>query len=1771
MKKLLRNYFLLIFLPALFVFLGEKASAQTATFTTRTGGLQPTGNGNPITQGQTQVPLIGFSISVSGGSITFKNFNIGSNKTLDNFIANGTLYRSTTNGGTYNPAAKGTPVGTATISGSNISIDNLLETVSSTEVYYFFVADAIYNNASIEYDGQIYINSGNFATDINNNNNYQYYSNYRGYTWSSGSSPYPLSVSNNTTGLSSTSTLLTASMANNVLLAFSIKNNSSTTRTISNVNINSNLTGLQNYFSAVRLYTNTSNTYATAAGNQVGGTTTINTSSSYAGFTLTTNNTIAAGATRWFWFVADRNSSAFASTDVQFNFQSGQSTSSIITSGPTNFNTATIFGSIYNINYSNITIVPTTGLTGLKANGSTLTAKEADVVAFGFRMTSTTAITVSQFNINSNNNSIGTYFGNGRVYYINSATYTTGTRGTAVGTVAFSGNYATVTMTAQNTFTGSNTRYYYVVMDNIAPASTTTSVAFNFTSGQSANAVTISAPAASTFNTFSGNGNSLTLPSPTIYVTTNTNGLNTSAIAQGQNDIVLYGFAVEAFGSHTFTNFRIRTSGSENGYFSNARLIKSTSSTFPGVSSPAYSGVDVCGCSLIRASVNETVPSGTTYYYWLVADYTVTWGTTPVANYSFNFQSGQGEAAFVSSSPNTSYNNITTTANTFAIGGLYDWVAGSSTTAFGTAGNWRINGSTPATPPGANDVARIGVIGYYNNYQPTIAAGSIPTVGKIIFGTNNTPVLTVTGTLYTLTVNKGIDVTNNGNAKIVATGVFVSLPSTATSTLGTSATLTLDGGGYTHGGTMTIGSGGSIAHSNSLTGFTNSSTGSVTMNGTSTFSESAGFNNDGSFVHNGTGAITLTSTLDNSGTFTAGGNFSLTGALTNNSPGALTLGSGTSLFSSTVANAAGASITMGSGTTTFSGAVTNNGTLTAGGGAITFTGAFANNTSGATATLNGAGTRTFSNTINNVTGATITLGSGATSVNGVITNNGTFTAGAGNLSAASDLTNGGTFNGGSGTHDFNGTNFTNSGTFNLSSGTSLIVATTFANSGTVVSNGAGTVNFDRGGVQAINNTNASISAPASVAFNNLILSGSGTKTLTGTATGGKFSIAPSGTLTVSNGITFAVAAGTNNYLTLLSDATGSAQVAALSTGVITGQLSVERYISGGDKALRSYRLLSASVSQSATTPFYINFANFANANAAANLNGNNVYTGGPGTGFSITQATPSIYLYDERPVPAAGFNAGKTKGITQLNTGTTPTTVNIAAGTSLSTGIVNNQNVPIGNGFMIYNVGHTGQTTPNLTSSTPAEYKITQKGYLNQGNIPVTLWFTPTGGAGKLSYTSSLAAPGYNMLGNPYASTLDLTAFVNANSSIESYIYQLGSDNTGGQAYVAWNRGLQSSPDATRYVASGQGFFVKAKTANSTVTFTELQKASAQNPNAGFFMSTDPLAAEPVTGFYIKLEKDIENYDHCGIYFGKDYNDNYLKEEDALDIDGASPKVYMSSYSADGRRTAINASADYKGGKTIKLYVNAIEDGTYTLRIQDIKNMDTNYDIWLVDNLKSDSVNLTVTDNHSFNITRSDATTYGGERFKLVIKRKPMPPYKFLSLKGQVAGRVINLTWNTQNEGNYVGFTVERLNANKQYDPLKYFVSNGAGTYNFIDNNPNRGVNVYRIKQDDIDHKISYSKDLSLLLIDGNTKDKKFNLFPNPVASDPLNVKFVTEIKGSVKITVVNAAGYIMLTSTTTQQQTTIDVSSLKSGAYFVKAVSESTGESIGSETFIKL
>jgi sugar lactone lactonase YvrE len=692
-------------------------------------------------------------------------------------------------------------------------------------------------------------------------------------------------------------------------------------------------------------------------------------------------------------------------------------------------------------------------------------------------------------------------------------------------------------------------------------------------------------------------------------------------------------------------------------------------------------------------------------------------------------------------------------------------------------------------------------------------------------------------------------------------------------------------------------------------------------------------------------------------------------------------------------------------------------------------------------------------------------------------------------------------------------------------------------------------------------------------FKNITFNGGAISTMAS----GLFYISSTGVLTMVNGASTGSSLNAGGFLTLNSDVNGCASVARIPAGSsITGTVNVQRYISGE----RGYRLLSSPVYAGSQNGNYIYSLNY--------LSGN-LYLTGSGAGFTAT-GNPTLYLYDEGFVPQyTTFYNSNFIAISSLSsgTGTDPFyTVNVNGA-----GLTGIYNVPVGNGYYCFYRGNLSEGAANLTnpSYTPLVTTITAAGTLNQGQITFADWYTPS------STNLGGISQNYNLVGNPYASAIDLGAIqgtittsgiyitaYSGSTGIAKFIYELN-PVSGSYGIYTYDGSSPSTNGATEFIASGQGFFVQAYGTVSKLIFNENAKATSANADAEGLMAKrlanlDLVHVNPL--IRLKLAADTIHTEETLIAFRPDAKSEYAFNEDAPHKAGVG-MVGISSMSSDHIKLAIN-TMPITSSMTIPLNVNSTVSGLYNIKLSQDIPLPSIYEVWLKDAYKKDSLDIKDNPTYNFDINISDTTTYGSNRFSLVIRENPALMVHLLSFNATRAIAGVNVLWTTENEQNYTSFTVERsTDGGTTFADLGGFASSAIGAYTYLDKNPVVGANMYRLKIVDLTGAVSYSSVVTIMYSNTNgtiALNGGMLVYPNPTAgmvnlsiAQTSNATVAEAVSASYKIEIVNNLGIVVRNAVSSAPTWQSDVTSLSPGTYFINVVNASNNAIVGKSAFVKL
>jgi hypothetical protein len=156
-------------------------------------------------------------------------------------------------------------------------------------------------------------------------------------------------------------------------------------------------------------------------------------------------------------------------------------------------------------------------------------------------------------------------------------------------------------------------------------------------------------------------------------------------------------------------------------------------------------------------------------------------------------------------------------------------------------------------------------------------------------------------------------------------------------------------------------------------------------------------------------------------------------------------------------------------------------------------------------------------------------------------------------------------------------------------------------------------------------------------------------------------------------------------------------------------------------------------------------------------------------------------------------------------------------------------------------------------------------------------------------------------------------------------------------------------------------------------------------------------------------------------------------------------------------------------------------------------------------------------------------------------------PVELTYFNGQKVNENSLLNWQTASEKNNEGFEIQRSTNGKDWEMIGFKLGQGTTqyieNYDFIDLQPMKGINYYRLKQFDFDGKFDYS---NIITVEHELVILPTKIFPNPVRNQ-LNI-----INGQGLVTIYNILGQPVRKLIIDDEQSTIDVSDLQKGQYIL-------------------
>ncbi|HOZ76948.1 MAG TPA: proprotein convertase P-domain-containing protein [Ferruginibacter sp.] len=593
---------------------------------------------------------------------------------------------------------------------------------------------------------------------------------------------------------------------------------------------------------------------------------------------------------------------------------------------------------------------------------------------------------------------------------------------------------------------------------------------------------------------------------------------------------------------------------------------------------------------------------------------------------------------------------------------------------------------------------------------------------------------------------------------------------------------------------------------------------------------------------------------------------------------------------------------------------------------------------------------------------------------------------------------------------------------------------------------------------------------------------------------------------------------TGDNITLLSRAAKTARVSNITNGGVntgnsfSGKVTIERFI----PQRRAWRLLTVPLQQAGSQTF----------NAAWQegvVNPDFVYANRldphPGFGTLITG-----------PAGANGFDPSP------MNNYSIQRFDPLAAAWS---GIPNTHTLKVTDsaGYMVFVRGDRS-TQIYLNTLAPTSHTILRTNGFLKTNLQTTA--VPAG-----------IGP-FSLVGNPYPSSIDLRQ-VSTTGGVSGVNYVVWDPSlTGTNGVGAYQYLTRSGGPGSDYLvfpgnsALGGGSYGAAFSVNNTIQSSQaffVQNAGAGsvgiNENAKIVPNSStvfrPMTPRRPAFGYISTLLMFENghVDSLQLVDGAlmMYNDNY---SDAIDLEDARKMQNFSSENfgilSSDHWMQIEKRSRIADADTIFFKAKSYRVRDYQFHIEADNIQQPGLTAFLEDSYLQTAtpVSLTGTTVYRFKVT-ADSGAWKQDRFRIVFRSNTVLPVTFSSVKAYKINDDVNVEWKTAHESSVASYEVEKsvdgTRFEKTYTEVNVKNNERGATYQWLDKNPVKGYNYYRIRSNDVNGDFKYTAIVKVMF---DKATPLVTLYPNPLADGTFNLYFTNMPGGEYKLRLMNTAGQLI-------------------------------------------
>ncbi|MEO5892975.1 MAG: T9SS type A sorting domain-containing protein [Ferruginibacter sp.] len=594
------------------------------------------------------------------------------------------------------------------------------------------------------------------------------------------------------------------------------------------------------------------------------------------------------------------------------------------------------------------------------------------------------------------------------------------------------------------------------------------------------------------------------------------------------------------------------------------------------------------------------------------------------------------------------------------------------------------------------------------------------------------------------------------------------------------------------------------------------------------------------------------------------------------------------------------------------------------------------------------------------------------------------------------------------------------------------------------------------------------------------------------------SIDVSNTLTLKAASTLAVS---SSNLNLKSTAVATAKIAAVPASAnITygsGRFVVERYY----PSRRAWRLITAPITADAGRTVFSSWQM-----AGANVPGSGTFVTGPG---AVPGFPNGLDVSPQNNFSLKIFNA-----TTGNQDGVADTKAQLLSGATGIAGTPDNLGM-----FLFVRGDRSSATLFNTAYSNTTTLRDTGRVQLHDQTFKL-----------------NAASGAWNVIGNPYASPVDITDIVNNTPNVNpgyfwAYDPYLNSEQGGYILLVYDGTKWESTPPSpgglNGIIQSSQAFYVqKNSNVQASMVFNETKKSAQSLPGA-FRPLSQP--AKFATNLYLRDSDTSRTIaDGTLVLFDESYNS-------AVDLgDGAKfGNTKETFYMVRNTKTlAVEKRQPVTDSDTLFFKLSKTTQRNYQFEFVP-KNMNPLLTAFLEDSYKGTKTPVSVTSATTFNFSvNGEAKSAVSDRFRIVFKAAgagPLP-VTYSNIKAYQKSNDIAVEWTVENEIDINKYDVEKsidgINFTKVNTTTAKGANAGTTNYGFLDVKVSQGNNFYRIVSYSKTGAVEYSR---IVLVKIGKSAAGISIYPNPVKGNMIGVSFSNMEKGIYNVRLINTLGQSLL------------------------------------------